>query len=570
MSLQALCGSPWFITSAVVVTTSIAMLRYRRVVISYGRVQSLHAAFFILVCLGLMLVFNFPFRLRHSIYDITEGKTSGPWRPEWGSHKSSANATTSGTAHADEVTAYITSLAKKHNLPPSIPFLARRLQPKTSYSNSLPPSLTTLKSPFLPAPHTFRNTTTPAPHPPPLPLPLNRSKSPPTDASPLLFAISTTYSRLTTLSLPQTWSRFLTTPNPAHRPGLLLLLHDASPPEVAAAQATLTALGISASVSASAPDSHTGGRYAQLMQRLMHARVQQMISPPTPKSPKRLWFALLNDDVFLPRPGALLRELRGFDAAAGEYILAAPGSAADWHASTPAGELTTAGGGAVFLTARMLDVLGQLLCLQDAKKGENDGLGPDGWAGRLVECLGRGSGGVPVEMHVLPGLTPGAHEAYAEGDGGLAPLAMHPAPEGVAAGHAVTAACGEACWGQRWAWRDGWVVVGGREVVQFVDGEVEVLPVEEEVAKEVKVAEGLVVMKEGPKGEKGGEKRIKWQGRRRRTWRVLDAEVRKETGEVWQAFVRRKGRGDLVRDGDDGEEEADGDSLVLLIWEGEK
>lgn len=179
MSLQALCGSPWFLTSALVIATSAAML-YRRVVISYGRAQTLRTALFLLVCFGLMLVFNFPFHLRHSIYDITEGKTSGPWRPEWGSHKS-ANTTT----HADEVSAYILSIAKKHNLPHDIPFFARRLQAKTSRSGTTtPPSLTTLKSPFLPSPHTFRNTTTPTPHPPPLTLPLNRPPSPPSTSPP--------------------------------------------------------------------------------------------------------------------------------------------------------------------------------------------------------------------------------------------------------------------------------------------------------------------------------------------------------------------------------------------------
>ncbi|KAK0743937.1 hypothetical protein B0T18DRAFT_448504 [Schizothecium vesticola] len=406
MSLQALGGSPWFLTSALVVTTSIAML-YRRVVISYGRAQSLRAVFFLLVCFGLMLVFNFPFRLRHSIYDITEGKTSGPWRSEWGSHKSANTTTTTTTTHADDVSTYILS-------PP-------------------PPSLTTLKIPLLPPSHTFRNTTTPtAPYPPPLPLPLNRPPSPPADASPLLLAISTTPSRLTALSLPQSLSRFLSHTTSSH---LLLLLHGATPSDVSSAHRALLALGISASVSASDPDSHTGGRYAQLMQRLMHFRVQQMSLPDTPKK-KREWFALLNDDVFLPRPGALLRALGTLDAG-GEVLVTSPA-------------------GAVFFTVGVLDVLGQLLCLQDAKKGENDGLGPEGWGERLVECLEPAG----VERRVLP--------EGKVGEGGLAPLVMRQEEMGV--GYVVTAACGEACWGQRWAFRDGWVVENGVRVTQFVEG----------------------------------------------------------------------------------------------------
>lgn len=525
MSLQALCGSPWFLTSAVLVTTSMAML-YRRVVISYGRAQSFRAAFFILVCFGLMLVFNFPFRLRHSIYDITEGKTSGPWRPEWGSHKS-----TNTTSHTDDVSAYILSIAKKHNLPHDIPFFARRLQPKTSSSSGhLPPSLTTLKPPFLPSPHTFRNTSTTTPFPPPLPLPLNRPKSPPVDFSPLLLAISTTPSRFTSLSLPHTLSLFL-----AHTtsPHLLLLLHDATPADVSSAQATLSSLAIPATVTASTSSSPTGGRYAQLMQHLMHFRVRQMITPPP--SPAR-WFALLNDDVFLPRPGALLRAMATLDAN-DEVLVTSPGRSP----------------GAVFFTAGVLDVLGQLLCLQDAKKGENDGLGPEGWGGRLVECLGPAG----VERRVLS----------AEGlDGGAGGLVMEGVEAGVE-GYEVTEACGEGCWGQRWGFGDGWVVVGGVGVTEFLDGRVEVLPLAE---KKEKVG-GLVVLEEGGKREKGGGKRIQWEGRRRRTWRVLDSEVRKETGEVWQVYVRRKGRADLARDGgDDGEEMADRDSLVLLIWEREK
>lgn len=524
MSLQALCGSPWFLTSALVIATSAAML-YRRAVISYGRAQTLRTALFLLVCFGLMLVFNFPFHLRHSIYDITEGKTSGPWRPEWGSHKS-ANTTT----HADEVSAYILSIAKKHNLPHDIPFFARRLQPKTSRSGTTtPPSLTTLKSPFLPSPHTFRNTTTPTPHPPPLTLPLNRPPSPPVDFSPLLLAISTTPARFTSLSLPSTLSLSLSHTTSPH---LLLLLHDATPSDVSSAQATLQSLSIPATVTASTTSSPTGGRYAQLMQHLMHFRVRQMITPPTPPSSPVRWFALLNDDVFLPRPGALLRALGTLDAT-GEVLVTSPGR-------SPA---------AVFFTAGVLDVLGQLLCLQDAKKGENDGLGPEGWGGRLVECLGPAG----VERRVL-----------GEGEAGLV---VEGAEAGPGVGYDVTRACGEACWGQRWGFGDGWVVVGGVGVTEFLDGRVEVLPTTEEKEE----AGGLVVLEEGGKREKGGGKRIKWEGRRRRTWRVLDSEVRKETGEVWQVYVRRKGRADLARDGgDDGEEAADRDSLVLLIWEKEE
>jgi len=541
---------------------------------------------------------------RRSILDVTEGKTSGPWREEWGfpakkSHRKGGNNTAND--EADEYADYLRELGRNHGLTNNIPFFARRIKPKySSPSLKTRPSLTQVKNPLMKSPHGFVRARLDNDHlrvhpvdPTPLTLPIARTgpKPPSIDASSLLFGISTTYARLSYANnaILHDWAAWLTdgrgTSNGA---GLVLTLHGATEAQVTTIRHALHHLGIDVSLTASQEgDTDSGGRYAQLVQQMMRHRHLE---------PERTWFALVDDDVFFPCVGRLLSRLQTFDHTSAYYV-GVPSERADWVVDSNIA--MTYGGGAVFLTAGMLDMAGQLLCLQYTTHGGHTGDvdEPNGmtWDESLYKCIARNA--PDVRLHILPGLYSPSHQpnpsSHAGGYGsGMLPLALHRYRNyhrfEAGKGHVVASACGEECFLQRFLFKDSWVLVNGYTLTHFPEG---VTAQKHKAPKKnnktnadsdegAKPGERLTIMDDDDTNFQTGERHsLSWKGRKK-TWRLLDARIR-DNGEVWQAYVNRKGGGNSVsadmderQPGDvvhhDEEERSDVDSVVVLVWEAQK
>ncbi|KAK0643245.1 hypothetical protein B0T16DRAFT_415564 [Cercophora newfieldiana] len=569
------------------------------------------ARFAVLFGVIFLVILRYYTTTRHSILDVTEGKTSGPWREEWGhpiKTKQSKGANDTVHDESDEYVNYLRVLHRKHGFTNDVPVATRRIKAKYSKPPlKARPSLAQVKNPLFKDPLGFTrarldsdNIWLPA-HAeiPPLSLPIARTGPRPSsiDASSLLFGISTTYARLTYANnaLLSDWAAWLTDGRgSSNGAGLVLTLHGATESQVKTIRDELHHLGIDVTLTASAEgETDAGGRYAQLVQQMMRQRHRE---------PDRKWFALVDDDVFFPCMGRLLSRLQKFDTSETHYV-GVPSERADWVIDH--GTAITYGGAAIFMTAPMLDTSGQLLCLQYTKTSGQTGLADEedpgvgmAWDEGLSECLARNT--PDIKMDVLPGLfSPTTANAQTNIDdvqrgGGYAsgalPLALHRYRNyhrfEAGKGHAVTSACGEDCFLQRFLFKDGWVLVNGYTLTRY-DGGVTAEKVTVQTPKKksggadskgaVKPSERLRIVDAEDVNPKE-RYALSWKGKKK-TWRLLDARV-KENGEVWQAYVNRRGGGNTVggdmddrRPGDivhhAEEEKSDVDSVILLIWEGE-
>lgn len=570
------------------------------------RKRILHYLLLLVLCLTTVpfLSGTFPFR-RHSIWDITEGKTSGPWRPEWDPPSlRKGNPDDADAKAGKELAGWVAGLANRHGLggnSMAFDFMARRVtfgegRDGKGKTKTRRPNLTQLSTPFTASspkslPEITFSRIRPS-HPllplqpigPSLRLPIAKSPLPSQiSATPLLIALSTTHARLTYASsaLLHDLSRWLTS-TPGHTNGatLLILLHQGTPSQAATITTTLHTLGVSATVIPSPPSTP---RYASLIQTLLRHRFA---------SPDTKFFALLDDDVFLPSLGRLLSLLQKFDSSS-EY-LGIPSERSDWIVENRTA--LTYGGGAVFLTPAMLDTVGQEMCLQDSHSDSGDEKDGKNWDAELFDCLTRtpsqsqsqsqsqsGTGTEKIKLRVLGGKTTLSTHSYTSGR--REPLALHRYRNyhrfEAGRGHTVASVCGEGCFLSRFHFRDGWVLVNGYTLTRYPSGvQVQAVRNSRPDEEEVELDERLVLDEDDDTNDDEDKNMaLVWKGRKK-TWRLVDATLR-DNGEVWQAYVNRRGGGNAVTDyiddrrpGDlvhhDEEERSDSDSVIVLIWEPER
>ncbi|KAJ9161867.1 Glycosyltransferase family 31 protein [Coniochaeta hoffmannii] len=565
----------------------------RRLIVSYGRVKVLRLAVVALVLTtALLTLLHHRSRARQpSIYDYTEGRTS-PWR-DW---KNKANATTSTTRSAEAD--FLDHLVKKHGLTAEVTWSARVVQAK--YGGSGRQSMTEVAGKFMPK--EFASVRVQDER---LKLAVDRSalKLPvasgvrvdEVDASALLFGISTTYSRLTYLdnSLMRDWVRWLTDGNgKSNGASLLLTLQKSSDQEVIWVSDKLRSMGVDATVVPS--DGAGESAYVDLVHKVKRHKEGNT---------RKSYVALVDDDIFFPSMGKLVQKLSKFDPAKEHYI-GAPSERSDWVIEYD--KTLTYGGGAVFLTGPMLAQLTQLPCLAEPAERREAGATPDSsprqqkttggeqWDLLLYECI---TSHTAVDLHVLPSFyNPEEEQLYSDHDrrvlvaegyaSGAQPLTLHHYRNlhrfEAGKGHAVASACGEACFLQRFRFRDDWILVNGYTLSHYPDG-VDTVTLKKGPKKhkfqdedDQKVVFGRRIVVDGETGQKSdadGVKVVAWAGRKR-TWRLLDARAG-EGGEIWQAYVKRRGGGNSFGEIDERpkgdavhaeEETTDKDSVVLLIW----
>ncbi|KAH8900039.1 hypothetical protein GQ53DRAFT_633848 [Thozetella sp. PMI_491] len=395
------------------------------------------------------------------------------------------------------------------------------------------------------------------------------------DGSDLLFGVSTTYSRLVYAdnSLVKDWARWLTDGSQrSNGAGLVLTLNRGSPIEVTSAKEILQKHGIDAVVSTAEGD--VAVRYADMVKLLKKQNDESKT-----QGRARKYLALLDDDIFFPSVGKLLQKLSKFNSEK-EYYIGAPSERTDWVFDDY--EAFTYGGGAVFLTVPLVDRLAQSTCLKDIIRDDEVG---DQWDMMLYNCVSQTG---DMELQVLPSFY-NPEEEYLFGErgvienegygGGLQALTLHHYKNThrfeAGQGHLVTDICGEDCFLQRFLFKDDWVLVNGYSMTHYPEG-VEAMSLKERLRTQqpredhrTEVSNKVII--DAP-DRPSDLSVVGWRGRRK-TWRLLDSTVR-ENGEVWQAYVNRRGAGgpefddrkkeDILHEE---EEKSDLDSLVVLIWE---
>ncbi|KAH8912279.1 hypothetical protein BR93DRAFT_922238 [Coniochaeta sp. PMI_546] len=562
-----------------------------RLIVSYGRVKLIRLAVVALVlCTVLLTLLHHRRQPREpSIYDYTEGRTS-PWR-DW---KNKQNATRTAEVN------FLDHLIKKHGLTNEVTWSARVVQAKYG-SGKGRPSMTEVAGKFMPK--DFANARIQdeslrlAVDRAALKLPVAGSvKGNEVDASVLLFGISTTYSRLVYLdnSLMRDWERWLTdgTGN-SNGAGLLLTLQKSNKQEADWVEEKLRSMGVDATVLLSEGTGESA--YVDLVHKLKSHSAS--LAQKEGGSAKR-YMALVDDDIFFPSMGKLVQKLSKFDPEKEHYV-GAPSERSDWVIE---GDKTlTYGGGAVFLTAPMLEQLTQLPCLAKPDKRGEDSPKPEShqtgeqWDLLVYECITKHTS---IDLHVLPSFyNPEEEQLYSEHDrrilvnegyaSGTQPLTLHHYKNlhrfEAGKGHLVTSACGEACFLQRFRFRDDWILVNGYTLSHYPDG-VDTISLKKEPKKQKQLDDDdqqvvfgrRIVVDAGADDRSAGDdvKVVAWAGRKR-TWRLLDARVG-EGGEIWQAYVKRRGGGNSFGEIDDRpkgdavhaeEEKTDKDSVVVLIWQ---
>jgi hypothetical protein len=392
-------------------------------------------------------------------------------------------------------------------------------------------------------------------------LPVAMSSVPGTiDASELLFGVATNYQRLVANDLARIkmWARFLTN---GHRQSngatLVVLLEKASASQVEEVDKYLEVYGIDAYIASSDGEMSMPQRYMELAKILTNFDSQLAV-----RNQEKFWYALIEDTIFFPNLSYLLDRLSGYNSDRENYV-GLPSERADWIASKDG--ITTSGGGAVFMTQSLVKELPKLPCFGDKEMPMPRVLRRN-WDNMLQDCLMRQK---DLKLHAIPSFyspiddVPGSFmESY---ETGMQPLILKQADErhGLDANmaHKVTNVCGEACFMQRYVFRDRFVLINGVEIVEY--------------PKDVRYSRRGT----SPRSMVGGKTNLyvadelildsppddwavlDYRGHKK-VWRLYDS-VSVEDGSVYQAYVNKA-------EGMGGKEEDDMDSVIVLIWEDSK
>ncbi|OAR02821.1 hypothetical protein LLEC1_07463 [Akanthomyces lecanii] len=375
------------------------------------------------------------------------------------------------------------------------------------------------------------------------------------DASRYLFGVSTTYERLMEddRAMLKNWQWWLTDGgqdgNGAH---LVIMLDRADERQIEEVEGALEVLDISAMVYNSGDALSTATRYAQLAGEL-HAYGLALLAVGNMKT----WFILIDDDIFFSSLSYLDEKLDPYGSQNSVYI-GVPSEQEDWAVRD--GKLSTSGGGVVILSR---DALAHYLALEcaDMNEASDSSIHALRWAALLHSCMTtRGE----LSMHVIPGLyspTVDSPESSWLDDleNGARPVAVRSHGPGLldlARAYLVADTCGEACFAQRFLFRDSWVLVNGVSISQYQRP----IRIQDGRQRQDKAGRELLSAQLQLNDDAGGGRVHLTGGGARNVWRLLDSSV-DEHGVVWQAYVKRDG-GKVSRV----QKDEQLDSVILLVW----
>ncbi len=457
---------------------------------------------------------------------------------------------------------YLAELIRKHDLSPQVEWAAWSIQ--STQSQEKWKSVTRLSRSFQPRePRLFdsrssSDRSSPAPAFETLALPSPQGWRPGQfDASRYLFGVSTTYERLMEddRAMLKNWQWWLTDGredgNGAH---LVIMLDRADDEQIEEAESALEALAIPAMVYNSGDALSTATRYAQLAGEL-HTYGLALLAVGIAKT----WFVLIDDAIFFPSLSYLDEKLDAYDSQDSVYI-GVPSEQEDWAARD--GKLSTSGGGVVILSN---DALGRYLSLEcaDMNEASDSSIHALRWTALLHACMTtRGE----LPMHVIPGLySPTADSSESSWlddlEIGARPIALRshgPDRLDLARAYLVADECGEACFAQRFLFRDSWVLVNGVSISQYQR------PIRIQGGRQRQDrARRELLSAQLQLNDAGGAGRVHLTGGgARNVWKLLDSSADKD-GAVWQAYVKKNTRKKRVSEA---EKQEQLDSVIILIW----
>lgn len=392
-------------------------------------------------------------------------------------------------------------------------------------------------------------------------LPVHSSPHPgEVDASELLFGISTTYSRIAAddFAMMASWARWLTNGRrESNGASLIVMLDQAGESQVGDVDRKLQASGIDAYVTTTEEPMSMARRYYELA-RILKTFGANLAG----NGQQKRFFGLIEDDIFFPSLAYLLDRLLTYNTDDSVYV-GLPSERADWEMD---GEvITTYGGGAIFLTLSAIIEVPRLPCFGRDESGLP--IRAKHWDVLIQDCLAKHTS---IAMHVLPGFYSPNDDTYTPDvdsyETGLQPLLLHHPQErhalDINKAHLVTDVCGEACFMQRYIFRDNWVLVNGVSITEYPDG----LVYEEKKKPDPTLEDPLdkpdrlqVQARLELEPDEGDRTIWNWKGRRN-VWKLMDSAVGKN-GAVWQAYVKK-----ATLTPDTAEQDSM-DSVIVLVWE---
>lgn len=340
--------------------------------------------------------------------------------------------------------------------------------------------------------------------------------------------------------------------NGAH---LVVMLDRANDEQMGEVENALEGLAIPAMVYNSGEALSTATRYAQLAGEL-HTYGLALLAVGIVKT----WFVLIDDAIFFPSLSYLDEKLNAYDSHGSVYI-GVPSEQEDWAARD--GKLSTSGGGVVILSSDALDRYLSLECA-DMNEASDSSIHALRWTALLHACMTRGSDST---MHVIPGLysptTDFSESSWLDDlEKGARPVALRshgPGRLDLARAYLVADECGEACFAQRFLFRDGWVLVNGVSISQYQRP----IRVQDERPRQDRARRALLSTQLLLNDAGAGGRVHLTGGGSRNVWKLLDSSV-DEHGILWQAYVKKSMRN---RRDPKAEKEEQLDSVIILIWE---
>ncbi|KAF5677596.1 hypothetical protein FHETE_1647 [Fusarium heterosporum] len=389
------------------------------------------------------------------------------------------------------------------------------------------------------------------------------------DASEFVFAISTSFDRVARddYAVVRDWARWMTGGN-QHGNGanFMLVLDQGHYKQAKKLTEVLQSFGIDAQVTISEGQMSPVKRYFNMIEA-----VKTYSATLAQKGQIKKWYGILDEDIFLPNLSHLQQRLFAYKSDKELYV-GLPSERGDW--AIGGDYMTTYGGGAIFLTQPAVSRIPQLPCFDGVS---DDALLKMRWDNHLQDCLAKNT---KMKMHILPSFySNNNNDDYASHldsyETGIQPFALHDSQGRhhltPSQAHLVTDVCGEACFLQRYRFRDNWVLVNGYSITEYPDG-IHVSDMPRSTAGKSSNAHRTVIGPVKLKDDKLDRKMLFWTGRRN-TWKLMDS-VTTPDGDVWQAYVKRGALDEPALRKRWGEEEPRPeeakDSVIVLAWESAK